>query len=205
MPLYPAFWFLATRPCRPRRILAVFLAASPFLVPLWVDARSSPRRSNHTYRYVSEIANRILPYETTQNHLKPSGRSDVVHRGLWVKFLSPSLREKRDGTALLLNRGSRGSLLLAVREPLEGLELQTLGDPEEKVLVVGGADILEESPNARGRLLSLELGRLRARHSMWWSWAPLNLYELTLESESTEEGRLTFTLRAVASRDEGGL
>ena len=35
LPLYPAFWFLATQPGRPRRVGAVFLLAAPFLWPLW--------------------------------------------------------------------------------------------------------------------------------------------------------------------------
>ena len=197
MPLFPAFWFLASRPCRRRRLVAVCLVAAPFMWPLWRDASSYPKRSNHTYRYVSDLAQRLLPYESTQSHLKPAGRSDVVHRGLWVKFLSPTLRQKRDGTALLLDRGGRGELLVGADEPLESLVLQTLEDPAESLQVVAGAEIVEESPNASGRRMLLRLRGPRARHPMWWTWETVFLYQVTLESESTLDGRLTFTLGKV--------
>jgi len=195
MPLFPAFWFLATRPCPMRRIVAVALVAAPFMWPLWTEARSFPKRTGHTYRYVSDFAQRWLPFETTQSHLKPSGRSDVIHGPLWVKFLAPTVREKRDRTALLLDRGRRGQLLVAVYEPLESLVLQTLGDPEESVKILGGATVREDLPNARGRRIELKMKGPRARHPMWWTWKTAYLYQLTLESESAAEGRLTFTLR----------
>ncbi len=194
LPLYPAFWFMATRPCRPRRLLAVVLLAAPFLWPLWREARSFPQRQNHTWRYVSKAAIGLLPFETTQSHLKPAGRSDLVHGTLWVKFLTPTLRGNRAGTGLLLDRGSRGALLIASQEPLEALRLQTLGDPQERLRVTGGATVLDDSETAGGRSLRMALGGIRARHSMWWSWRPLYLYELSLESDSESEGRLTFRL-----------
>jgi hypothetical protein len=203
MPLFPAFWFMASRPCRPNRIVAVCLVAAPFLWPLWTDARGYPKRANHTYRFVSDFAQRLLPYETTQSHLKPAGRADVAQAGLWVKFLSPSLREKRDGKALLLDRGHRGELLVGAYRPLQELELQTLGDPAESLKVVAGAKVLEDSRNARGRRMRLQLQGPRARHPMWWTWENFFLYELILESESTSEGRLTFILVRVPSAEKG--
>jgi hypothetical protein len=203
LPLYPAFWFMASRPCRPRRIVAVSLIAAPFLWPLWTDARSHPKRANHTYRYVSDFAQRLLPYETTQSHLKPAGRSDVAHGELWVKFLSPTFREKRDGQALLFDRGQRGELLVGTYKPLRFLDLQTLGDPAESLKVVAGAKVLEESRNARGRRMRLELQRPRARHPMWWTWKTFFLYELVLESESASEGRTTFILTRAPSAERG--
>jgi hypothetical protein len=204
MPLFPAFWFLATRPLRGRTIAAVCLLAAPFLWPLWSDARSHPQRANHTYRYVSAVAQRLLPYETTQSHLKPGGRADVVHGGLWIKFLQPSLRQKRDGSALLLNRGARGQLLLGANEPVEEVIVQTVGDPQETLRVVAGAEVLEDSPNPRGRRLHLRLERRRARHPMWWTWDPFYLYQLTFQSTSEADGRLTFRVRRLPSRAEGG-
>ena len=204
MPLFPAFWFLAARPLRGRTLAAVWLLATPFLWPLWSDARSHPQRANHTYRYVPAVAQRLLPYETTQSHLKPAGRADVVHGGVWIKFLQPSLRQKRDGSALLLDRGARGQLLLGANEPVEEVVVQTAGDPQETLRVVAGAEVLEDSPNARGRRLHLRLDRRRARHPMWWTWDPFYLYQLTLESTSAAEGRLTFRLRRLPSRAEGG-
>ena len=203
MPLYPAFWFLATRPGRPRRVLAVFLLAAPFLWPLWSAPRSFPKRTNHTYRYVSDLAGRMLPYETTQSHLKPAGHSDVVQGGVWIKFLTRSVRPRRDGRALLLDRGSRGALLVGSPQPLSELYLQILQDPVETLEVVSGAQILSEVTNARGRLFHLRLAQPRARHPMWWTWDTYYVYELALKSDSTEAGRLTFTLRKSPARERG--
>ena len=203
MPLFPAFWFLASTRCSSRRVVVIGLLAAPFLWPLWSDARSFPQRSNHTYRYVSSLASSWLPFETTQSHLKPAGRSDVVHRDLWVKFLSSTLRNKRDGTGLLIDRGSRGELLIGAYRPLEGVDLRTLGDPAETLNVVGGARVLEDERNARGRVMKLELSGPRARHPMWWTWTTVYLYELNLESESTLPGRLTFTLSPWIGADQG--
>lgn len=202
MPLFPAFWFLATQPSRPRRVVAVFLLAAPFLWPLWSAPRDFPKRTNHTYRYVSDLAVRLLPYETTQSHLKPAGHADVVQRRLWIKFLTRSVRPRRDGQALLLDRGSRGALLVGSAQPLTELELQILQDPAETLEVVSGAETLSEETNARGRLLRLELSGPRARHPMWWTWDTYFVYELALKSESAEEGRLTFTLRRATDRQE---
>lgn len=204
MPLFPAFWFLATRPARLRRVVAASLIAAPFLWPLWANARSHPQRDNHTYRYVSALAQRLLPFETTQSHLKPSGRADVIHGGLWVKFLDPSLREKRDGRALLLNRGRRAELLLGSHEPVQEVVLQILEDPRETLRVVAGATVVEDTPHPRGRRLRLRLDRPRARHPMWWTWDTWHLYQLVLVSDSTDAGRLTFRLHkgAPAREDE---
>ena len=195
LPLYPAFWFLATRPGRPRRVLAVFLLAGPMLWPLWTAPRAFPKRSNHTYRYVSQLALRTLPFETTQSHLKPAGHADVVHGDLWVKFLTRSVRPRRDGKALLLDRGEWGSLLVGSPQPLSDLYVQIHEDPAETIEVVAGAETLSEEESAGGRLLHLRFAGPRARHPMWWTWKPYYLYELDLESASLETGRVTFTLR----------
>ena len=202
LPLYPAFWFLASRPVRPPRMLLVWAVAVPFMWPLWAAPRAYPQRQNHTYRYVSSVAARILPYETTQSHLKPAGRSDVVLNGLWFKLLSPSLRVKRDGTALLLDRGSRGQLLVGSYAALQELELRTLDGPAETIRVVKGAEVVEEEVGDDGRRLALELRRLRARHPMWWTWDDFYLYQLTLESDSDGEGRQTFTIGQAVGRGE---
>ncbi len=202
IPLYPAFWFLATRVGRVRRVVVVIVLAAPFLWPLWSAPRSFPMRTNHTYRYVSDLAVRMLPYETTQSHLKPAGHADVVQGGVWIKFLTRSVRPRRDGKALLLDRGSRGALLVGSPQPLSEMYLQILQDPVETLQVVSGAETLSEATNARGRLFHLRLTGPRARHPMWWTWDDYYLYELALRSESTEPGRLTFTLRKSPPRKD---
>ncbi len=197
LPLYPVFWFLATRPCNLRRLVAVGLLAAGFLWPLWSHPRSFPQRQNHTWRYVPELANRLLPFETTQSHLKPSGRDDLLFGSLWIKFLTPTLRAKRDRSGLLLDRGRRGELLVGSYRPVERLEMQIREAPPETLRVLSGGRVVEQEEGPAGRRLELELDGPRARHPMWWTWDPFYLYRLVLTSESTAPGRVTFTLRSL--------
>lgn len=196
MPLFPAFWFLVQRRSSPLWVLLIGLGAAPFLWPLWTSPRAYPQRPDRTYRYVSTAAQRWLPYETTQSHLKPGGRSDVTQGGLWIKFLSTTLRPSRTGDSLLLDRGSRGELLLGNPTPLRRLELRTLADPIE-ALRLRGARIVEARRLAPGGVAMLRPDRLRARHPMWWTWNDVFLYRLSVESLAAGEGRLPFTLSRV--------
>jgi hypothetical protein len=83
LPLYPAFWFAAGRPARASWAVLAAVCAAPFLWPLWTQPRAFLLDDDGGYRYVSGVARRVLPYETTQSHLKPSGREDFVLNGLW--------------------------------------------------------------------------------------------------------------------------
>jgi len=158
--------------------------------------RAAPLHSNHTYRYVSSTARMVMPYETTQSHLKPGGRSDVVHGGLWIKFLDPTIRVNRGGDELLLDRGRRGQLLIGNSSPLDQLILKTRADPAESIEVIGGANVAELETLPDGRRLTIRLGRPRARHPMWWTWETVYLYQVTLQSSSPATGRISFALRS---------
>ena len=97
LPLYPAFWFLVSRRASAAWPAVAALAAGLFLWPLWSAPRAFPRTEEGGYRHVSEIAAALLPYETTQDHLKPSGRDDFIHGDLWIKPLSPAIRAYEEG------------------------------------------------------------------------------------------------------------
>ena len=112
LPVYPALWFLVARPLRPFWPLACAAAAAPFLWPLWAAPRAFPFPAERGYAYVSPAARRLLPYETTQSHLKPAGREDFAHRGLWVKPLGPEARPLDGGEWIELGPGQRGELLV---------------------------------------------------------------------------------------------
>ena len=92
LPLYPAFWFLGVRPLRPAWALAAAALAAPFLWPLWTAPRAFPLAAGGDLRYVSAAARRLLPYETTLDHLKPTGGEDLVHGALWIKPLGQPAR-----------------------------------------------------------------------------------------------------------------
>ena len=194
LPLFPALWFLGTRRVRLVPPLVLIGVAAVFLWPLWSQPRAFPLRQNSTYRYVSPIARRVLPFETTQSHLKPSGQSDVVHHQLWIKLLDPTLRASRDGDVLQLRGEARGQLLIGSPRPLTGLYLATWGPDAERLEVTGGATITRDEVVDGTRRLTLELSRRRARHAMWWTWDPIYLYQLGLEAGRTGDGRLPFSL-----------
>jgi hypothetical protein len=161
LPLYPATWFLAGRPGRVRWAGAAILAAAPFLLPLWQAPHAFLHDAEGGYAYVSRFAQRALPYETTLSHLKPSGREDFVHHGLWIKLLTTSLRPEGDGAVIRVEREGGGQLLVGSPQPLHGIVLRLEGRE---------AEVLRP--------------RLRAAHRMWWTDEPYSLYQVTVEAEA---------------------
>src|SRR5215213_6274705 len=168
LPLYPALWFLAARPSRAAWPLLAAALAAPFLLPLWSAPRAFPIDPAGGYRYVSDFARRWLPYETTQSHLKPAGREDLVHNNLWVKLLANTLRPEEDGARLVLAAGREGQILLGSPTPLEGVKVEATGPLEANGTAVPG---------------TVRFSRPRAVHRMWWTdGAPWYLYQIRLES-----------------------
>ncbi len=181
LPALPALWFMARRPIHPAWLLAIAAVAAPFLWPAWTQPRSFLLTEQGTYRFASPLAARLLPYETTQSHLKPSGGEDFVLAGdggdggddLWAKPLSRAVRPRRQGDA---------------NSPVDSLVI----DP-----TVGVARLLVASPRpiagfslaasgGSGRRVSVRNGGVRARHRMWWSAERLSLYELDLGAALAE-------------------
>jgi len=167
LPLYPALWFTAARPARAWwAVLAVALAA-PFLWPLWSHPSAYLLDEEGGYRYVSDFARRLLPYETTQSHLKPSGREDFVHDGLWVKPLTTSVRAEGDGAAGIHLSAAGGQILLGSPRPIGGVRLTIL-------------------PGGSARLIPFR--HPRAVHRMWWTRDLIYLYQLELEPPEGSAG-----------------
>jgi hypothetical protein len=192
--LYPTLWFVANGRLKLKHLLTVVLVAAPFVWPVWAHPRAYPLHADRTYAFVSETAFRLLPYETTQSHLKPAGRSDVVHRRMWVKFLTPSLRSNRAGDVLLIDAQSRGEFLVGSSNPVSAIEIQVFGGSEATIDVLGGAKVVAEEFNADGQQVDLELGRPRAKHRMWWSWNDVFIYELKIRSNGSPGERVAFAL-----------
>lgn len=186
LPLYPAFW-IRTRAARWRLAPAVLIAACsiPFLAPLWLSPRAFPHGEDGPILYVSSVARRSLPYETTQSHLKPSGQEDFHHAGLWLKPLDPRVRS--EGEVLVLRGEGSATLLLGAGRRLEALEI-ALEDDAESELVVEGTTI---SP---GKPARVALGSPRARHPMWWTEEPIWLHEIELRIPDGD-GPVAFRLR----------
>jgi hypothetical protein len=171
LPLYPAFWFLAARPAKAWWALFAALLAAPFLWPLWMHPRTYPLAPAGGFRYVSDVARAGLPYETTQSHLKPSGKDDFIHNGLWIKPLANSIQAESDGARLRLAPGRPGEVLIGSPTPLSGVRLDA----------------------TNGTVQWFLFHRPRAVHRMWWTEEPFYLYQVELEAE---RGGMTFTLTA---------
>ena len=172
LPALPSLWFLSGSFVRWRYPLAIFGAAL-FMAPLWMAPRGYLLRDDRSYRYVSPAAERLLPYETTQSHLKPSGREDFMHGGLWVKSLGPRVTAVPPGATqaarIRVQPGAGGaSVLVGSRRPVEALEVTT-----------SDGSAAERRP------------RLRAKHRMWWSEEPVFLYRLDLGEEVEDKAAPT--------------
>ncbi|HEX5757977.1 MAG TPA: hypothetical protein VF121_02180 [Thermoanaerobaculia bacterium] len=178
LPLYPALWFLVARPRRAGWVAAVAALAAPFLWPLWAHPRAFPVGEDGRYAYVSELARRLLPYETTQSHL-PGGR-DVTHHGLWVKSLTPAVGPVGGGRSLRLSAGGPGELLVGSPEPLEAVVLRFGGGAPTRIEIEGG-EIGGRMFGADGSIaFALRLDRPRAVHPMWWTRDDVHLYRIGL-------------------------
>ncbi len=184
LPLYPACWFLIGR--RPGRTawVAVSAFAALFLHPLWARPGMFPRGPDHGYAFVSPLARRALPYETTQNQLKPGGGEDLVHNGLWLKPLAPGMAAwsvpGQPGDWLRWRPGAHGALLVGAEQRVGAL-LLCAADAQAAARV--GAWRISGSATATLPVLgrpccTLPLGRPRARHPMWWTRRDFTLYTL---------------------------
>lgn len=165
LPIYPLIWFLPTPVKSAKRLGITLLLAAPFLYPLWLGAARWPQE-NGVPRYVSPVAQRILPFESTQLHLKPSGRDDVVHQGLWLKALDPHLLAQGDYLEFTENRPAR--LIVGSAQPIRFLELRSEGSAPRR----------------------LDMDSVHSRHHpMWWSSEDFHLYFITLDPGEAADSR----------------
>lgn len=192
LPIYPALWFTATRPLKPVLLAAAAIVAGPFLWPAWTAPRAYPLDSDGLFRYVAPAARSVLPYETTQSHMKPTGpRVNVRHHGLWLKSLTPALWMEGGG-AVMVYDPARGEaeLLVGDTEPLGAVHLE-LADPEggevPRLDVEGGHVAGETDLGGGRRRLWIELDPPRARHPMWWTREDFTLYLLRLRAAPTAD------------------
>lgn len=184
LPLYPAFWFLAGRRLSAGWAVPAVAAAGLFLHPLWLHPTAFPVGEDGRYRHVGPVAERVLPYETTQSHI-PGGQ-DFAANGVWIKLLSHNLYRVADTDELRLVGGhpeERGEILVGSPERLDGLHLR-FGAAAPSHLEVGGMGGQDLRPTILhpdgGITFEVPLRRARAIHPMWWTWDDYYLYELDL-------------------------
>ena len=181
LPLYPAFWFLMGRRLSAGWAVPVVACAGVFLYPLWLHPMAFPIGEDGRYRHVGTVAERFLPYETTQSHI-PGGQ-DFAANGVWIKLLSHNLYRVAGTDELRLvggNPGERGEVLVGSPERLERLHLR-FGAAAPSHLEIGGRDLRPTILHPDGGItFEVPLPHARAVHPMWWTWDDYYLYELDL-------------------------
>lgn len=205
LPVYPALWFLPMRPVRAGWLALGALLAAPFLYPSWTAPGAYPLDEHRLFRYVAPAARALLPYETTQSHMKPTGpRVNVRHHGLWVKSLTPAIRAEGGGHILIFDpRLGPAEILVGDEQTLRAVHLEVRPARPDGSTGESGSGTAAESESGRspgiqldvegarvagetdleggGKRYWLELEDPRARHPMWWTREDFTLHLLRLE------------------------
>ncbi len=183
LPLYPALWFLAARPGgrvlrRAAGALAAAALAAPFLLPLWREPAGHPVGEDGRYRYVSEVARRGLPFETTQPAI-PAPRAAAGE--LVLTFLAGDAGPAGgDPRAPLRLRGRREvELMVASPRPLERLTLALGRRSPSRIEILSGGEAGEVLLRGDGGVsFTVELAPARATHPPASSAEPWSYYPL---------------------------
>lgn len=173
LPLYGALWFAAARPVRSVWVLAATLVAAPYLYPSWLAPRTVAAPSELAAgRYVSPVAERLLPHESTQEEVP--GTREVQHGVLWVRMLTEGV--VADGSRLSVDSGKGGELLVASPVPLDGLRL-TFGPGAPTRVEFLGADLERTTLTPSGGvMLDLGFDAPTRRHPLSWTRGEVSLY-----------------------------
>ena len=176
LPVYPALWYMTARPLRAVTVALAAALAAPFLWPVWRHPAAFPIGEDGRYRHVSQVARRLLPYETTQSHI-PGGQDSTAH-GLWVKLLSDDVSRAAGGRGLQMLASGEAELLVGSPTPMPFLALE-LDRRAPARLAVGGRELRPSLLRPNGAVVfEVPLHRPRAVHPMWWTRDDYYLYAL---------------------------
>ncbi len=195
LPVYGALWMMIA-PVSTKRLALAMLAASalaaPFMWRLWAAPRDYPIDRGQGYRHVTALAQRLLPYETSQRPM-PGGDA-AEHNGLMVKFLSErGWAETRRGRLMIDGSGPL-ELLIGSTLPLDLLRFD-FGSDAPGELEIGGGKVEERLLMAGGGIsFRVEPSRQR-RHPMWWTPQAQWLYCVTLELPEAGGKTLAFEIQ----------
>ncbi len=230
LPVYGALWLIAGRAAggsgdrqsihgsRPQWLLLATLAttlgvAALFLGELWADPWTHPTAGGRGSRHPTELARRLLPYETTQRWLpglRPPGGRWAEHGGLAVKPLTGSTWAEARSRRLVVAGGSGhpgpAELLIASRRPLAAIRLAIEEEGVEPAVIRGGKmGRRSDSPEAALRFVPQGL---RRRHPLAGSRVrreagPRYLYLLSFELPPASSGPMGFELVGEPLNDRG--
>lgn len=178
LPFYGALWFAVAKPARGLWAVLALALAILFLPPLWRHP-GAPLRSaaGEEYRWISGVAGRWLPYETSLASL-PGVRSGL--RGnLWVQPVGGAIWRTREGDLRLFGDGT-GELLVASVRPLPRILVDCDREAPTK-LETGGAELRPLLLRGDGSIVfRVTLFEPATVHPTEWSPDPVSFYRMTL-------------------------
>jgi len=188
VPFFGALWLVPTRQPggggwrRARLVggmimtLIPALLAAPFLLPLWRAPGQEPADAAGVARYVSPLAMRLLPLETSQRW---QARSPFLeHRGLWVRPLSRGLWVEEGKDRLMVDGAAQAELLAASRRELATLRLAFGAEAPSQIEIEEG--ILGDRLLSPGGGIDFRVTvEPVAHHPLWWTPEPMWMYHLS--------------------------
>lgn len=145
---------------------ASVILVAPVLWPAWTSPRAWPLEDDGERAFVSEAAERVLPYETSQQPLPGGPWEDVA--GLRFKFLRENGWGESRRDRLVMEGDAEVDLLVTSDEPLDALLLD-FGEEAPSSLVVEGAERGEIMLRPSGGVaFEVSLGGGRS-HATWWT------------------------------------
>lgn len=180
-------------------LVASVLLVAPILWPAWASPRAWPLEEDGERAFVSAAAERVLPYETSQQPLPGGPWEDVA--GLRFKFLRENGWGESRLDRLVMEGDAEVDLLVASDEPLDALVLE-FGEEAPSSLVVVGAERGEIMLRPSGGVaFEVSLGRGRS-HATWWTPERRWFYRFGLAFEKPVDEPLPFGV-GVLEADDG--
>lgn len=173
LPLYPALWFVAGRPLRPAWLAAAVVVAGLYVYPAWLD----PVAAGAGRAEPSWVADRVLPFETTQTALPAV--EEVQHGALWVRTAAAA-EGIAEGDVLRVGPGERADLWLGSPVPVTTLSLDLMAGGPSRAEVAGAEIVRTVLSPAGGVTFVLEPGEPARRHTVAWSSTPYAFYRLVV-------------------------
>ncbi len=194
----PMFWFLAGR-LGPARLAAVAASSALFLYPLWLR----PGAAYGPQPLPEGALHRFLPAETGQRP-RAGEPADLFAGGVWLRPVAG--RISPFGESGLVIEGESAELLIAWERELSGSgetdgearqsRLRLVLEQGDAVPEVVGGEVEESRPLPSGRTsVRLLLEPPVARHRMWWSSGPVDLFRLGLTLDGGEDPTSNRVLR----------
>ncbi|MEO8196865.1 MAG: hypothetical protein ABI689_09110 [Thermoanaerobaculia bacterium] len=175
LPLYGALLFCAGPTLSLRAAFLVAVAAAPFMAPFWIAPLSDGTRPPRALAAFTAGIRERLPFETSLRELP--GSAEVVRAGVRLRSTGPSLRPA-DGKFAL--EEGRVAVLVESDHPLASVRLDFSASAPGTLTVEGGRSGSTTFRPSGEVAFEVVLGSPLRRHPLWWSRAPVSIYELQL-------------------------